>query len=380
MVTKNNREMKIKLTLIFFFSLLLNRGIGQVISGEANPCPETNYTYTYSGPSYGGNFLWSITDGQIISQNTNTVVVKWYNNITENGKWKLRVQYETIKFDGTPGGSTYLDKDVKVNVPSRYIITGDKEIPGDFRGNKTYTAQIVNSNFPAASFLWTTNTGIQTTTTTPSFNVNITDDQLKWITVAGKSSTCPQWGEMFKFDILYTPVFTGPATICSEGTYTIASPGTITLENAAGVATLTALGNNQWKVTRIGNAVGTVYLRSTSSGKVYNKAILVNSEMKGTFSGAGSIKQGLSGTVTFTPDAGTNYTNLTWTVDAGAHTSLQIDPYNLKITIPVNYPLYDTYNGDDVYVTVKGYGECGLMENTHVLRILPRQPSNPPQQ
>lgn len=288
MVTKNNREMKIKLTLIFFFSLLLNRGIGQVISGEANPCPETNYTYTYSGPSYGNNFLWSITDGQIISQNTNTVVVKWYNNITENGKWKLRVQYETIKFDGTPGGSTYLDKDVKVNVPSRYIISGDKEIPGDFRGNKTYTAQIVNSNFPAASFVWTTNTGIQTTTTNPSFNLNITDDQVKWITVSGKSSTCPQWGEIFKFDIFYTPVFNGPSNICSEGTYTITSPGAITLENASGIATLTALGNNQWKVTRIGTSNGSVKLRSTSNGKTFDKDIVIGTPTP-TISGTSQI-------------------------------------------------------------------------------------------
>lgn len=174
--------------------------------------------------------------------------------------------------------------------------------------------------------------------------------------------------------------FTGPNAICDEGIYTITNPYTVSLENATGIATLTSLGNNQWKVTRIGNAVGKVYLRSTFSDQVYSKGIMVNSEMQGTFSGAGSIKQGLSGTVTFTPDAGTNYTNLSWTVDAGAHTSLQIDPYNLKITIPANYPLYDTYNGDDVYVTVKGYGECGLMEKTHVLKILPRQPSNPPQQ
>jgi len=267
--------MRIKLTLILFLSLLLNRVIGQVISGEANPCPETNYTYSFSGPSFGNYFLWSITDGQIISQNSNTVVVKWYNKVTENGKWKLRVQYETIKFDGTSGGSTYLDKDVKVNIPSRYIITGDREIPGDFRGNKTYTAQIVNSNFPATSFIWTTNTGIQTTTTTPSFNINITDDQLKWITVAGKSSTCPQWGEIFKFDIVYTPIFTGPSSICSEGIYTITSPGTISLENASGIATLTALGNNQWKVTRIGTASGIVKLRSTSNGKTFEKDIVL---------------------------------------------------------------------------------------------------------
>ncbi|WP_333862753.1 hypothetical protein [Sphingobacterium sp.] len=356
--------MKIKLTLIFFFSLLLNRGIGQVISGEANPCPETNYTYTFSGSSFNNYFLWSITDGQIISQNTNTVVVKWSNNVTENGKWKLRVQYETIKFDGTSGGSTYLDKDVKVNVPSRYTISGDKEIPGDFRGNKTYTAQIVNSNFPAASFLWTTNTGIQTTTTTPSFNVNITDDQLKWITVAGKSSTCPQWGEMFKFDILYTPVFTGPATICSEGTYTIATPGTITLENAAGVATLTALGNNQWKVTRIGSANGLVKLRSTSNGKTFDKDIEIGIIAKGSISGNAVLQLGESQTYTLALNGNTDYNwsvtynpNVTWT---------KLSATSIKLSTTGSVPMGWSEN---ITISAQAVGSCGTSSN-YILKTI----------
>ncbi|WP_293879065.1 hypothetical protein [Sphingobacterium sp. UBA1498] len=260
------------------------------------------------------------------------------------------------------------------------MLYGDREIPGNFRGIKTYTAQIVNSNFPAATFVWTTNTGIQTTTTTPSFNVNITDDQLKWISVAGKSSTCPQWGETFKFDIVYTPVFTGPSSICSEGIYTITSPGTITLENASGIATLTALGNNQWKVTRMGNAVGTVYLRSTSSGKVFNYPIQVNSEMKGTISGPALIKQGWADrTFTFSPEPGTNYTNISWDVYAGAIDITQVDEFTLKISVPSNYPLQDTYNGDEIPIVIKGYGECGLMQKNYSFKIIPRQPSPIPQ-
>ena len=65
--------------------------------------------------------------------------------------------------------------------------------------------------------------------------------------------------------------FSGPNAICSEGTYTIANPGTITLENANGIATLTPLGNNQWKVTRIGN--GKIQLKSTVGSNVYMKDI-----------------------------------------------------------------------------------------------------------
>jgi len=352
--------MRIKLTLILFLSLLLNRVIGQVISGEANPCPETNYTYSFSGPSFGNYFLWSITDGQIISQNSNTVVVRWYNKVTENGKWKLRVQYETIKFDGTSGGSTYLDKDVKVNIPSRYVITGDREIPGDFRGNKTYTAQIVNSNFPAASFIWTTNTGIQTTTTTPSFNVNITDDQLKWITVAGKSSTCPQWGETFKFDIVYTPVFTGPSSICSEGIYTITSPGTITLENASGIATLTALGNNQWKVTRIGSPNGVVKLRSTSNGKTFDKEIIIGAKINGEISGPTTVFPGkIYEYNLILSDNISNYQNLTFTGTSGMNMQI-ISPTKVKYTVLSNYAFApgETERNTTIQVTANIPG-CG---------------------
>jgi hypothetical protein len=54
----------------------------------------------------------------------------------------------------------------------------------------------------------------------------------------------------------------GPSSICSDGIYTIANPGTVTLENADGIATLTSLGNNQWKVTRTGNYAGFVKLKT----------------------------------------------------------------------------------------------------------------------
>ncbi|WP_312333265.1 hypothetical protein [Sphingobacterium sp.] len=362
--------MKIKLTLIFFFSLLLNRGIGQVISGEANPCPETNYTYTFSGSSFNNYFLWSITDGEIISQNTNTVVVKWSNKVTENGKWKLRVQYETIKFDGTSGGSTYLDKDVKVNIPSRYTITGDNEIPGDFRGSKTYTAQIVNSNFPAASFVWTTNTGIQTTTTNPSFNLNITDDQVKWITVSGKSSTCPQWGEIFKFDIFYTPVFTGPFSFCSEGIYTIVSPGAISLENASGIATLTSLGNNQWKVTRIGNASGSINLVSTSNGKVFKKSIYVGPLFLGQIEGYASLKRGWANRLYELNEAGGPYTNHTWSINSNMIT-LAPNGTSVKLSVPASYNYLDPENGDWVTLKCTMNSDCGQVSTTYDILIMP---------
>lgn len=376
--------MKIKLVITAMLFILFSTLRAQdVILGEKNPCPEETYEYIFNGISCDGNLTWSVNHGTVIQTTSNRIKISWHKDFVGNGSWHVRAHFSRQKSDGSCDVSSYHELPIKVNAVSSFNIIGDREIPGGFRGTKTYTAQIKNTLFPATSYLWTVYSGGTTTnytTTIPSFNLNITDDGPKWISVQGKNSTCSSWGQSIKADIFTTTTFTGPSSICDEGTYTLINPGTVTLENAAGIATLTALGNNQWKVMRIGSAEGTVYLKSSIGVNIYNFPIEINSEMKGTMTGPGGIKQGMSGTITFTPLTGNNYTNLAWTVDAGAHTSLQIDPYNLKITIPPNYPLYDTYNGDDIIVTVKANGECGLMEKNYVLRILPRQPSPNPQQ
>ncbi|TDS11745.1 hypothetical protein B0I21_10788 [Sphingobacterium paludis] len=85
---------------------------------------------------------------------------------------------------------------------------------------------------------------------------------------------------MYSTEEQSVPIFassriTGPNAICSDGVFTITNPRTVTLENASGVATLTALENNQWKVTRIGNGSGKVQLKSAVGSKVYVKDINV---------------------------------------------------------------------------------------------------------
>ena len=89
------------------------------------------------------------------------------------------------------------------------------------------------------------------------------------ISVAAKSSR--------KLTVVNVPNFIGPSQLCSEVTYTIERPGTVSLVNAAGIATLTALGNNQWKVSRIGGSStnGTVKLRSTVAGKSFDYDIVI---------------------------------------------------------------------------------------------------------
>jgi len=138
---------------------------------------------------------------------------------------------------------------------------------------------------------------------------------------------------------------------------------------------LTSLGNNQWKVIRIGNAVGTVILRSTYEGKVFNYPIEVSSEMKGTIDGPVGIKQGWNDNYFyFKPEPGMDYTNVNWSVDSPHLITTQVDKYTFKISVPTNYPLMDKGRGDDVEIYIRSNGECGVMEKSRILRILPARP------
>jgi len=90
-------------------------------------------------------------------------------------------------------------------------------------------------------------------------------------------------------------IITGPSQICDEGIYTITNPYVISLENAAGIATLTDMGLNQWKVTRIGQASGTIKLRShTSTNVKFEKEIVIGAKINGYISGNPTVFPGKS--------------------------------------------------------------------------------------
>ncbi|NGM67304.1 hypothetical protein [Sphingobacterium sp. SGR-19] len=101
--------------------------------------------------------------------------------------------------------------------------------------------------------------------------------------------------------------FAGPDQICDEGIYTITNPGTISLENATGVANLTNLGNNQWKVERINNAVGTVVLKSLVGSNTYEKNIRIGNQAPTSITGN-----------SFSLDWSRSYTFTVNTVDANS--------------------------------------------------------------
>jgi len=96
-----------------------------------------------------------------------------------------------------------------------------------------------------------------------------TDGWTDWIAIPGY--------QRFALAPYTIPVtsFEGPEMICNEGIYTITNPYAISLVDASGVATLTDMGLNKWKVTKIGNSSGNVILRSTSQGKTFDFPIKV---------------------------------------------------------------------------------------------------------
>nr|WP_199075249.1 M12 family metallopeptidase [Pedobacter sp. ASV19] len=118
---------------------------------------------------------------------------------------------------------------------------------------------------------------------------------------------------------LYGAKISGPDQICSEGIFSTGS-GIITISNASGVASLTSLGNNQWKVTRIGNANGRITLNSTSSYKQVAVGSYNNIINNGGNTIPGGINSGLSAEIS---DPSATYA---WVVYGGVIVSGQGTP------------------------------------------------------
>lgn len=138
--------------------------------------------------------------------------------------------------------------------------------------------------------------------------------------------------------VIPSPIFTGPSLICSDGIYNITNPGTITLENAIGIATLSSLGNNQWKVTRSGQADGNVVLRSiNSNGQVSNQEIKVGSNtfagnfFKPPMIGAGNYS------IRFTdPHNDFDPNSITWSVSSTTNNVELLNTTGKFVTVKVN--------------------------------------------
>lgn len=158
--------------------------------------------------------------------------------------------------------------------------------------------------------------------------------------------------------------FTGPSQICNEGTFSVTNPGTITLENASGIATLSSLGNNQWKITRIGTANGLVKLRSTSNGKTFDKDIEIGIVAKGSISGNAVLQLGESQTYTLALNGNTDYNwsvtynpNVTWT---------KLSATSIKLSTTGSVPMGWSEN---ITISAQAVGSCGTSSN-YILKTI----------
>lgn len=169
-----------------------------------------------------------------------------------------------------------------------------------------------------------------------------------------------------------TPVteITGPDNLCTEATYTITNPGTISLDNAAGIATLTALGNNQWKVTRIGQGTGSVTLKSVIGSKIYNYSIYVGPLFHGAIDGPLVLKRGWKDREYSLYTTGGQYSNHQWSI---SDNSIILTPNGteVKITVPFSYVVKDMMEGDWITLTCKMNSDCGPVTTTLQINIMP---------
>lgn len=154
---------------------------------------------------------------------------------------------------------------------------------------------------------------------------------------------------------LYGAKISGPDQICTEGIFTVSS-GALTIANSNGVATLTSLGNNRWKVTRIGNANGKIRLNSAYA--TY-KEVSVGS-YNDIINNGGTTMQGGINTTLFSEISSTTYT---WQVSGGIIVSGQgtqyivVRPYvNGSTNVSNNFEVTVTYSDNcGTYTTAKTF-------------------------
>lgn len=180
-----------------------------------------------------------------------------------------------------------------------------------------------------------------------------TDGWTEWYTIPSKTVF------MLSNSTLPASIISGPSQVCNEETYTITNPYVISLENAAGIATLTDLGLNKWKVTRIGTATGTVILRSHSSTNVkFEKTIDIGTVARGSIMGNSALQLGESQTYTLSLNENTDYKwsvsynpNITWT---------KLSPTSIKLSTTGIVPMGWSEN---VTISAQAIGSCGLSSN-----------------
>lgn len=169
-----------------------------------------------------------------------------------------------------------------------------------------------------------------------------------------------KYGFEFSGPITPMPEISGPNSVCSDEIYTVLNTNNVSLENAAGIATLTSLGSNKWKVTRVGNVNSEITL------KALNTANQIVTKKIGLGLGKLPIIEGPSEAIynqsIYVSVPITNYQTINWTNSGLPTGSVVTNQGNgiLKITLPAKNSSHPNSGFFSVHCTFTGCGTATL--------------------
>ncbi|SKB36173.1 hypothetical protein SAMN05660841_00013 [Sphingobacterium nematocida] len=152
------------------------------------------------------------------------------------------------------------------------------------------------------------------------------------------------------------PIILGAGQLCNEEVFNIYYASNVTLENATGIATLTDLGNGQWKVTKIGN--GNVILKATNANKIVEKRILIGAAtiVGDIISGNSAITPPNSGYSIYDYEISTDAVNqIEWVSSGWSDVIVQFNGNRASLSVPAN----NTSTNKTVQLKVRVLNACG---------------------
>ncbi|WP_398452283.1 hypothetical protein AB3466_14300 [Sphingobacterium thalpophilum] len=166
--------------------------------------------------------------------------------------------------------------------------------------------------------------------------------------------------------------FIGPSQICDEATYTITNPSTITLENATGIATLTALGNNQWKVTKINSLGGLVVLKSQQGTTSFTKTIKIDpSYLDGIINGPVIVKQSDTN-LNYVFEASNNqvdFTNMIWSTNNPYVKLNKVNETTATLTFLPGFNIPSGQTNLNLEITASKSNSCGIISTSTIIKV-----------
>src|SRR5699024_88897 len=92
--------------------------------------------------------------------------------------------------------------------------------------------------------------------------------------------------------VLPSSTIDGPDIICDNGIYTITNPGEISLIDPSGIAQISYLGDNKWRLSRIEFISGEVKIKSKVGDVEYSKSVIIGAKAPSILGGSKVVWSG----------------------------------------------------------------------------------------